>query len=125
MQLFYPRNQECELIEWNNVPSEPLHGRFRGSDEILEHKVIGFAFTVMRVKGSIKWKYLGDGDGESRSTLKLQRWDENLGEGVTILELGQFVGTPGDWKTLQFDFKYSTNNALWRPGGKGGAVVSL
>ena len=79
----------------------------------------------MRVKGSVKWKYLGDGDGESRSTLKLNRWDEDTGEGVNILELGQFVGTPGESKTLQFGFEYSANNALRGPGEKGGVFASL
>jgi len=126
VQLFYPRDQTCELIEWTKAPPEPLHGRFRGSDKIFgENKVIDFAFTVMRVKGSIKWKYIGDGDGESRSTLKLKRWDENLGEGVNILELCHFVGTPGESKTLQFDFEYSTNNALWGPGEKGAVFLIL
>ena len=123
MQLFYPRDETCELIEWNKAPPEPLHGYFRGSDQVFESKVIDFAFTVMRVKGSIKWKYLGDGDGESRSTLKLNRWDEDTGKGVNILELGQFVGTPGESKTLQFDFEYSRNNALWGPGEKGGVFA--
>ena len=125
VQLFYPRDQTCELIQWNKAPPEPLHGYFRGSDKVFESKVIDFAFTVMRVKGSVKWKYLGDGDGESRSTLKLKRWDEDTGEGVNILELGQFVGTPGDSKTLQFDFEYSTKNALWGPGEKGRVLASF
>ena len=123
VQLFYPRDQTCELIEWNKAPPEPLHGYFRGSDTVFEGKAIDFAFTVMRVKGSIKWKYLGDGDGESRSTLKLKRWDEDTGEGVDILELGQFVGTPSESKTLQFDFEYSTEDALWGPGEKGGLLA--
>ena len=125
VQVLYPRDQQCEFIEWNKAPLEPLHGTLRQPDEIFADKVIDFAFTVMRVKGSIKWKYLGDGDGESRSTLKLKRWDENLGEGVNSLELGQFVGTPGESKTLQFDFEYSANNALWGPGEKGGVFASL
>ena len=125
VQLFYPRDQTCELIKWNKAPPEPLHGHFRGSDKVFANKVIDFAFTVMRVKGSVKWKYLGDGDGECRSTLKLQRWDEDTDEGVNILELGQFVGTPGEPKTLQFDFEYSTNNALRRPGEKGRVLASF
>lgn len=87
--------------------------------------MIDFAFTMMRVKGCIKWKYLGDGDGESRSTLKLKHWDGNSEEFVNTLELGHFVGTPGELKTLQFDFKYSKNNALWGPGEQGGVDVSL
>ena len=77
----------------------------------------------MRVKGSVKWKYLGDGDGDFSSTLKLKRWDEKLEEGVHMLNLGDFVGPPGESKTLQFDFEYSTKDALWGPGEKGGLLA--
>ena len=80
-------------------------------------KFIDFAFTVMRVKESVTWKYLG-GEG-SRSTLKLQRWDETLGKAVNMLTLGEFVGTSDDVQTLEFDFEYSQNNKLWGPGEKG------
>ena len=121
VQLFYPRDQRCELIEWNKAPSEPLYGYFRGSDKVFKSKVVDFAFTVMRVKGSIKWKYLGDGD--YRSTLKLRRWDQKLDKGVNVLELGKFVGTSDGLKTLQFDFEYSKNNALWEPGEQGGVLA--
>ena len=123
VQLCYPCDQECQLITWNKAPTEPLHGSLRQSDRIFADKVIDFAFTVMRVKGSVKWKYVGDGDGDSSSILKLQRWDEKLGKAVHMLNLGDLVAPPGEWKTLPFDFEYSTKDALWGPGEKGGLLA--
>ena len=104
VQLFYPRDQTCELIEWNKAPPEPLHGHFRGSDEVFESKVIDFAFTVMRVKGRIKWKHLGAVG--SHSTLKLERFDEELDKAVEILQLGEFIGASDDFAILSFDFDF-------------------
>ena len=117
VQLFYPRDQRCDFVEWNNAPKETLHGSRFGPDKIIDSKTIDFAFTVMRVKGRVKWKHLGAVG--SRSTLKLNWFDEESGKDVKTLQLGEFVGISDDFATLQFDFEYSTTNSLWGPGEKG------
>ena len=122
VQLCYPRDQRCELVEWSKAPSKPLHGSPRDSDKIFEDQTMNYAFAIIRVKGSVKWKH--NGAGGSRSALKLVRWDNELNERVDILQLGEFEGASDDFATLQFDFEYSSTNSLWGPGEKGFAPCS-
>ena len=75
----------------------------------------------MRVKGRIKWKHLGAVG--SHSTLKLERFDEELDKAVEILQLGEFIGASDDFATLSFDFDFLTKNLLWGPGEKGGVLA--
>lgn len=119
--MCYPRDQRFKLIKWTKAPSKPVHGNFRASDDlVLESQVVEFAFTVARVKGSVKWKYLGA--GRSRSTLKLKRWDKKTDKGVDIVPLGECVGHGDDVGTLEFDIEFSSNKSLCSPGEKGDAL---
>ena len=77
----------------------------------------------MRVKGRIKWKHLGAVG--SHSTLKLERFDEELDKAVEILQLGEFIGASDDFAILSFDFDFLAKNVLWGPGKKGGVLAPL
>ena len=119
LQLSYPRNR-CQLIEWNKAPKKPLHGSLYQNDEIVENETIHYDFAIIRAKGSVTWKHVGELG--SHSVLKLLRWDKKLDKLVEILKLGEFEGASGDYTTLPFDFQYSSTKLLWEPGQKGCAM---
>ena len=118
-QPSYPHDQ-CQLIEWNKAPTKPLHGSLYQNDEIIKNETIHYDFAIIRAKGSVTWKHVGELG--SRSVLKLLRWDEKLDKIVEIMKLGEFEGASGDYTTLPFDFQYSSTKLLWEPGQKGCAM---
>ena len=108
------------MITWSNLSQEDRRhrGSFRHSEKLFAYKDVAFDFIVIRVKGSVTYKYDKKGD----STLKLKLWDKESEETVDIVELGECVGHSDDFVITEFDTKDMSNKLLRRQGNKGELV---
>ena len=108
------------MITWSNLSQEDRRhrGSFRHSEKLFAYKDVAFDFIVIRVKGSVTYKYDKKGD----STLKLKLWDKESEETVDIVELGECVGHSDGLMITKFDTEDMSNKWLRRQGNKGELV---
>ena len=108
------------MITWSNLSQEDRRhrGSFRHSEKLFAYKDVEFDFIVIRVKGSVTYKYDKKGD----STLKLKLWDKESDETVDFVQLGECVGHSDGFMITEFDTKDMSNELLLRHGNKGELV---
>ena len=111
--MCYPRNKEFEVIKWSNLSEDNrrLEGKFRSVGTRLAEETIRYDFTIVRVTGSVKYKYVGS-RGFS-STLKLKRCGEKSDEVVDVVDLGELEGASDDFKMAKIDVRCSSEKSLW------------
>ena len=118
VQVCNPRDQQCELIQFNKPPTKPLDGGRMLNQKVVDDKNMTFPFIIVGVKGRVKYKHLNGGG--SKSVLKLERCKDDLQEAVDMLQLGELVGACDNVETVLFDADYcNKNKSLWVPGEKG------
>ena len=112
--MCYPRNEKFKVITWSNLSEDKrrLEGNFRSVvGTCLAEETIGYDFTIVRVTGSVKYKYVGSRGFSSK--LKLKRWGEKSDEVVDVVDLGELEGASDDFKMAKIDVRCSSEKSLW------------